>query len=84
MHTLPIRDHDKLAIESASKISRELQECKIDVVRMKVESYNLKNFPVTDEDYFEYKKYNERYGIPYFEFHIKINAHRTLLDYLLP
>ena len=74
---------NQLAIDSANKIAQELRESQIDVVRVKVESHNTKSFPLTDENYFDYKAYNEKFGIPYFEFHVKVNAHKILQDYLL-
>lgn len=80
------KDDDKLAIENANKISNELKENNIDVVRVKVEAHNTKNTPQSDENYndfmkYLYDKYKNKCGKPYFEFHVKVNAHKTLQNY---
>ena len=80
------KDDDKLAVDSANKIAKEMIKEEIEISRIKVESHNTKNTPQTDENYFQFHKYlEEKYGKscgkPYFEFHVKVNAHKTKQSY---
>jgi hypothetical protein len=71
------KDNDSLAVERALSISEDLLANDIGVVRVKVEGHNAVNTPQTNKDYFIIKnylknKYNNKCGIPYFEFHVKV------------
>lgn len=73
------KDDDKLAVEFANNLASELERDKIDVVRVKIESHNTKNMPLTDKDYYDVcnalnLKYDNKCGKSYFEFHCKVET----------
>lgn len=76
---------EKLVIDSANKLAKEMEQNEIKVLRVKVEGHNVKNTPQTSLDFFEVKNYlykNYKYERPYFEFHVKVNitSHCLVLE----
>lgn len=75
------------AIDFANRLAKEMkQDYGIKVQRVKVESHGAKGIPHNTADYelfcdYLKKRYHGKAGQPYFEFHVKVSSHRTLLDY---
>jgi hypothetical protein len=69
---------DKMAIDAALQVAKELDKLEIKVLRVKIEGHSCIGTPQTTEDYkivlrYLQSKYEGRAGTPYFEFHVKVS-----------
>jgi len=66
---------EEKAVESANNVAQDMTKAGLKVVRVKVESHNMKDVPQTVKDYERYKPIVNDYR-PYFEFHVKIFSNK--------
>ena len=72
---------EEKAIESANNVAKDMTEFGLKVVRVKVESHNMKDVPQTVKDYEIYSlNMSDKYK-PYFEFHVKIFSNKYNAKY---
>lgn len=69
---------DRMAIDAAIQVAKELEELEIKILRVKIEGHNCIGTPQTTEDYkivlkYLQNKYAGMAGTPYFEFHVKVS-----------
>jgi|GEM_PF-6218103 hypothetical protein len=81
------KSDDKLAVNSALDIAKDLEKNNIVVIRVKIEAHDASNIPTTDRDYRALikhlsAKYNHQSSKQYFEFHCKVNHPELDLEQL--
>jgi hypothetical protein len=81
------KSDDRLAVNSALDIAKELEKNNIEVVRVKVEAHDASGIPITDREYRALvkhliDKYSYESHKQYFEFHCKVNHSELDLEQL--
>jgi hypothetical protein len=81
------KSDDRLAINSALDITKELEKNNIVVIRVKVEAHDASGIPITDREYRALVKHlSDKYPYEshkqYFEFHCKVNHAELDLEQL--